>query len=123
MSSTISQPTAMRPRSVSMMRRSCNARASTTVLATDRASPNTTPPPIDQPNTWANPMPSSVPIAMRSSAPGTAMARTSISSLSEKCRPTANISRITPISASWLASACSATKPGVNGPTTTPASR
>ena len=43
MSSTISQPTAMRPRSVSSKRRSCIARSSTTVLATDKARPNTTP--------------------------------------------------------------------------------
>ena len=35
-SSTISQPTAMRPRSVSIRRRSCSARSSTTVLATDK---------------------------------------------------------------------------------------
>ena len=36
MSSTISQPTAMRPRSVSTRRRSCSARSSTTVEATDK---------------------------------------------------------------------------------------
>ena len=35
-SSTMSQPTAMRPRSVSSSRRSCIARSSTTVLATDK---------------------------------------------------------------------------------------
>ncbi len=43
--------------------------------------------------------------------------------LQEKCRPTPNISRMTPISASSLARFWSATKPGVNGPTATPASR
>ena len=36
-SSTMSQPTAILPRSVSMSRRSCKARSTTTVLATDRA--------------------------------------------------------------------------------------
>ena len=45
-SSTISQPTAMRPRSVSIRRRSCMARSSTTVLATESASPNTMPAPM-----------------------------------------------------------------------------
>ena len=40
-----------------------------------------------------------------------------------KCSPTPNISRMTPISASWLASRTSPTKPGVCGPITTPASR
>ena len=39
-----------------------------------------------------------------------------------KCMPTPNISRITPISASCWARSASATKPGVNGPTTIPAS-
>ncbi len=42
-SSTISQPTAMRPRWVSSKRRSSRARNSTTVLATDNARPNTKP--------------------------------------------------------------------------------
>ena len=49
-SSTISQPTAIRPRSVSTRRRSCRARSSTTVLATDSARPNTSPAPIAQPS-------------------------------------------------------------------------
>ena len=48
-SSTISQPTAMRPRSVSIRRRSCSARSSTTVEATESASPNTSPAPNVQP--------------------------------------------------------------------------
>ena len=54
-SSTTSQPTAMRPRSVSISRRSCKARSSTTVLATDSAKPNTTPAPIDQPREFGEP--------------------------------------------------------------------
>src|SRR5688572_29615259 len=41
----------------------------------------------------------------------------------EKCSPTPNMRRMTPISASCVASPASATKPGVNGPMTTPARR
>ena len=70
MSSTISQPTAMRPRSVSSKRRSCIARSSTTVLATDKARPNTTPALIDQPSHHASPMPSAVATAICAMAPG-----------------------------------------------------
>ena len=61
--------------------------------------------------------------AICTTAPGTAMAFTDSKSFIEKCRPTPNISRITPISASSLARPWSATKPGVNGPTATPASK
>ena len=56
------------------------------------------------------------PRAICTIAPGTAMRRTASRSPSEKCRPTPNISSITPISASCAASATSATKPGVAGP-------
>ena len=48
-SSTISQPTAIRPRSVSRMRLSCKARIRTTVLATDSARPKISPAPMVQP--------------------------------------------------------------------------
>ena len=58
-----------------------------------------------------------------SSAPGTAMRLTASRSFSEKCRPTPSISSITPISASCPARSTSATKPGVAGPISTPASR
>ncbi|EEG85673.1 hypothetical protein PROPEN_02481 [Proteus penneri ATCC 35198] len=51
------------------------------------------------------------------------MAFTAIRSFNEKCKPTPNISRITPISASSGAREVSATKPGVNGPASTPAAR
>ena len=68
-------------------------------------------------------MPSSVATAICTTAPGTAMRLTAIRSSSEKCRPTPNISSITPISASWLASPMSATKPGVVGLITMPAIR
>ena len=112
-SSTISQPTAMRPRSVLMMRRSCRARSSTTVLATDSARPKVIPAPIGQPSRLPSPTPKAVATAICTMAPGTAMSRTDHRSFSEKCRPTPNISRMTPISASSLASDWSATKPGV----------
>ena len=48
----------------------------------------------------ANAIPSNVASAIWATAPGIAMARTDKRSLNEKCRPTPNISRITPISAS-----------------------
>ena len=62
-------------------------------------------------------------LAICAIAPGTAIARTDSRSSSEKCSPTPNISRMTPISASSLAMPWSATKPGVKGPISTPASR
>ena len=49
-SCTISQPTVMRPRSVSTRRRSCRRRSKTTVLATDSATPKTSPAPSVQPS-------------------------------------------------------------------------
>ena len=104
-SSTISQPTAILPRSVSIRRRSCSARNKTTVLATDNASPNTRPAPTVQPIRSARPSPSSVATAICAIAPGTAIARTDSRSFSEKCRPTPNISRMIPSSASSVASA------------------
>ena len=109
MSSTISQPTAIRPRSVSISLRSCNARNSTTVLATDSARPNTSPAPMPQPSQAASPMPSRVAQAICAIAPGMAIFLTESRSSSEKCRPTPNISRMTPISASWAARFWSAT--------------
>ena len=58
-------------------------------------------------------MPISVATAIWPMAPGTAMRATDNRSFREKCRPTPNISRMTPISASSEASAGSASKPGV----------
>ena len=100
-SSTTSQPTAMRPRSVSSMCRSCKARTMTTVLATDRARPNTKPG-LPRPAQHAAEARADQRWRRRSGtiAPGTAMRATAIRSLSEKCSPTPNISRMTPISAS-----------------------
>ncbi|MNX57446.1 hypothetical protein D3C86_882630 [compost metagenome] len=122
-SSTTSQPTAMRPVKESRMPRLSSARSSTTVLATDSASPNTSAVPQLQPHHMASPPPSSVATAICAMAPGSAILRTASRSASEKCRPTPNISSITPISASCAAMPASATKPGVNGPMITPARR
>ena len=122
-SSTTSQPTAMRPLVESRMPFDSSARSSTTVLATDRASPNTTASPTGQPQATAAAAPSRVATPICTTAPGAAILRTASRSSSEKWRPTPNISSITPISASCPASATSATKPGVPGPIVTPASR
>ena len=123
MSCTISQPTVMRPRSVSISRRSWSTLSRTTVLATDSATPKMSPAPADQPSDQPTAMPSGVATSPCASAPGTAIARTASKSLSEKCKPTPNIKRMTPTSASWLAIFWSATKPGVKGPMTIPATR
>src|SRR5215212_2455311 len=77
--------------------------------------------PQPQPKIWASPKPRRVTTAICPMAPGTAMLRRAKRSFKEKCSPTPNMSRMTPISASCGASAWSATKPGVNGPTRTPA--
>lgn len=73
------------------------------MLATDKARPNTSPCINGQPMLHANAQPSSVATTICASAPGTAIHFTSIRSSSEKCRPTPNISSITPSSESWLA--------------------
>ncbi len=116
----MSQPTAIRPSPVSSAPRSSSARRSTTVLATERQRPNTSPEPHAQPQRCETNMPSSDATAICARAPGTAILRTAQRSFGEKCRPTPNMSRITPISASCEARPESATKPGVNGPTATP---
>ena len=123
MSSTISQPTAMRPRSLSTIWRSCRALSSTTVEATESARPKISPASSVQPMTRPSPRPMAVAPAICTSAPGMATARTDSRSLREKWRPTPNIKRITPISLSSPANSALATKPGVNGPTNTPATR
>ncbi len=60
MSWTISQPTVMRPRSVSSRRRSWSILSSTTVLATDSAMPKSSPAPGGQPMAQPSSMPSGV---------------------------------------------------------------
>ena len=122
-SSTISQPTAIRPFMVSRAPRASRARSSTTVLATDSARPKTSDPPKLQPQPMATLAPSKVATPICSTAPGNAIFCTSSRSSSEKCRPTPNISSITPISASSFAIPASPTKPGVNGPMRIPANK
>ncbi len=107
---TISQPTAMRPRSVSTSRRSCRSaeqhhgarhrQRQAEHAARRRASSRAT--------SRRRCRAGSRSVDLRQ-APGTAMARTDSRSSSEKCSPTPNISRMTPISASWLAMFWSAT--------------
>ncbi len=121
-SSTISQPTATWPEGVSTRAWASSPRSNTTVLATDRARPSTSPEAQGIPNHSATSRPRSVEAALWMRAPGTATWRTASSSRGWKCRPTPNISSTTPTSASWLASATSPTKPGVWGPMSTPAS-
>ena len=122
-SSTMSQPTAILPSEDCSALRSSSARSSTTVLATDSDRPNTRPAPKLQPSRCAMPAPIAVAVTICATAPGSAMERTDIRSLIEKCRPTPNISRMTPISASWPARPQSPTNPGVNGPTAMPATQ
>ncbi len=120
-SSTMSQPTAMRPCAVSRSPRSISARSRTTVLATDTARPSTSPPPRPQPSASPSATPRSVATRIWPIAPGMAIDFTANRSRIEKWMPTPNIRRITPSSASSVAMSWSATKPGVNGPIATPA--
>ena len=94
-----SQPTTMWPRSVSTRWRSPSARISTTVLVIDSVAPKTMAPMPDHPSMQASAYPSAAEAATCTIAPGTTMARIANRSFSEKCRPTPNISRMTPISA------------------------
>ncbi|MNT29892.1 hypothetical protein D3C72_1656580 [compost metagenome] len=111
------------PRWLSISWRSSSARSSTTVLAVERQRPNTRPEIKSQPSSFDSPIPNRVATAICATAPGIAICLTARRSLSEKWRPTPNINRITPISASSGASEVSATKPGVKGPASTPAAR
>ncbi len=122
-SSTTNQPTAMLPSPDSSTPLLSSALSNTTVLATDSERPNTSAAPIDQPHSDAMPAPSAVATTIWTSAPGSATLRTASRSLIEKCRPTPNISSITPISDSCDAISASATKPGVAGPMMMPATR
>ncbi|MNV46503.1 hypothetical protein D3C71_1383370 [compost metagenome] len=108
-SSTMSQPMAMRPSLVSSCPRLSSARSSTTVLAVESASPNTRPAVMLQPSNWERPSPSRVARVICTMAPGMAMCLTESRSFREKCRPTPNINRMTPISANSGASLKSAT--------------
>ncbi len=99
-SSTTSQPTAIWPLTDFSNPFDSRALSSTTVLATDRHKPNTSAAPKPQPQNIAAAIPSRVATRICTMAPGTAMRRTAIRSSNEKCKPTPNISSITPISAS-----------------------
>ncbi len=84
MSCTISQPTAILPRSVSNRRRSCRIRNTTTVLATESAIPKMSPAPTGQPSHQPTPKPSGAATRPCATAPGTAMARTDSKSFGRK---------------------------------------
>ena len=122
-SSTTSQPIAIRPLTDSRTPRLSSALSRTTVLATESARPNTMPAARPQPQRAVTAMPSKVATTIWTRAPGRAIWRTANKSSKEKCSPTPNINNITPISASWLESSWSATKPGVAGPMMMPAIR
>ena len=75
------------------------------------------------PSSRSSPASAAVDIALCISAPGTATRHTAINSRRWNRRPIPNSSRMTPISANCSAVGRSATKPGVKGPTSTPARR
>ena len=93
------------------------------MLATDIASPSTSPPANPQPEADRQRDPEQRRDEDLADRPGTATFRTASRSLIEKWMPTPNISRITPISASSAAVLGVGDEPGVNGPMATPASR
>ena len=65
--------------------------------------------------------PIAVAAAICTTAPGTATRFTCIRSSSEKCSPTPNISRMTPISARVCSASLWCTRPRADGPTRMPA--
>ncbi len=93
------------------------------MLATEIAIPRMIPEVQLQPNRRSSSASIAVDTVLWMSAPGTATRQTAISSRRWKRSPIPNSSRITPISANCSATARSATKPGVKGPTAMPASR
>ena len=113
----------MRPFMLSSTPCDSSALSSTTVLAQDSERPKIRPLPQLQPHHQDSSMPSKVARLICATAPGSATRLTASRSSSEKCRPTPNISSITPTSDNCAASWTSATKPGVPGPIRMPASR
>ena len=112
-SSTTSQPTAILPASESNRPRSINARTSTTVLATESASPSTMPAPRLQPKTVVATMVSAGrQQALDRPRPGSRRSGRPSDPSIEKCIPTPNIRNATPISPSCSAVWTSATWPG-----------
>ena len=122
-SSTNNQPTAIFPLTELSKPRSPKALSKTTVLAQERLKPKTKAEPKLQPHIMEMPIPSKVATAICKIAPGSAMRRTCIKSLKEKCIPTPNMRNMTPSSANWLARCMSATIPGVFGLRIIPAIR
>jgi multiple antibiotic resistance protein len=110
------------PRTVTTSFGACPIRADPPTVFVD-ARPNTNPAPNIQPQRTATPTPIAVATAICAIAPERAILRTSHKSRMEKCIPTPNISKMTPISASCWARCTSSTNPGVNDPMATPASR
>ena len=123
MSSTTSQPTAIWPSPLSRIPRLSNPLRSTTVDAHERHMPKTMLCPHGQPQKWASTAPKQVASPIWSIAPGTAIFLTRMRSDIEKCRPTPNISSMTPISESSEAILTSPTNPGVAGEIIIPASK
>ena len=122
-SSTKSQPTAIWPAGECKLSASERTRMSRTVLATAMAMPMTMAVFISKPRNHRTDNANRVVVALSSSAPGKAVALTAMSSWSLKWRPTPNMRRMTPISASSCARSRSPMNPGVLGPMRTPASR
>ena len=116
-SSTTSQPTAMRPCGRVELA-AVRQRAQQDDGARDRERQAEHDAAAPSPSRARRPSaaPSSVATAIWTSAPGTAIARTASRSSSEKWMPTPNISRMTPISASSVATAGSAVRPGRERP-------
>ncbi len=94
-----------------------------TVLAIDKAKPKTKLPLKPHPMIKPRHKPRKVENAICAIAAGIAIALTDKRSFNEKWSPTPNISKMTPISASWLIITESILKPPVLGPTITPANK
>ena len=123
MSSTTSQPMAILPTWLCRSELSASTRVTTTVLATQRAIPNTAAAGRDHPNLLPARIPRAVTAAICTRAPVTAIPRTARKSLRRKWSPTPNIRRMTPTSANCSAMARFTMKPGVWGPMSSPAIR
>ena len=104
-SSTTSQPTARCPVGVCSWPLSLSILTRTTVLATESATPKTSPAARDQPLATPIATPSAVATALCTMAPGTATRRTASNSSTWNWRPTPNIRRMTPTSANCSAMA------------------
>ena len=118
---TIIQPTAVRAWRLSSSPRSVSTLITTSVELMAIAAPTTSAARGSRPSGIAAIAPTTVTITICRSAPGTTTRRTRASSRNENSTPSANSSRTTPSSARVAIRSTSPTKPGVNGPMTTPA--